>query len=274
MTYLKEKQLFITLLIFLLCLSTVNVKAKTIKPTDWWDPKNSESKPRSPLDNDEEDFNKYLNGSTTNSDEEAKLQAFKKNDPNYGAYKDENGRFHYYMAFMWSDERLKKGNNTWFDAEKECEKMNGHLVTITSEKEQKYIWNHYLSGIRGYIGLKQNFKGKWEWITGEPYSGKQAWNWMKGEPNNHSGDPNASLRDLPETCAAYFPVSRTETQTKWADVNFMSTEIFGFICEWDDYTADEIEANQKEEYKALMSSYEDNKMKELLKSKLEKILII
>jgi hypothetical protein len=61
---------------------------------------------------------------------------------------------------------------TWSDAKSYCEKMGGHLVTITSESEEEFIeqlidrhlMKHY------HIGLTDDRNSNYSWVTGEPFS--------------------------------------------------------------------------------------------------------
>lgn len=121
-------------------------------------------------------------------------------------YNPENG--HYYKAFN----EIK----SWDEAKALCEQMGGHLVTITSENEQKFLETNGLTG-RRWIGLSLDVSRAWSWVTGEPFDYE---NWADGEPNNSSNViPN-------ETCVALWPV-------KWNDLNNASREQNGYICEWE-----------------------------------------
>ncbi|MCR4937851.1 MAG: hypothetical protein K5987_06835 [Lachnospiraceae bacterium] len=83
----------------------------------------------------------------------------------------------YYMAFDYS--------NGWKDAKAICEEMDGHLLTISSAEEQKFIEDNILTENRGnryWIGATSegNDIGAFTWITGEEFGYT---NWSKGEPN-------------------------------------------------------------------------------------------
>ena len=73
----------------------------------------------------------------------------------------------------------------WNDAKKFCESFEGHLVTITSKEEQKWVDKSFRKPkldiwLGGYD--KKN-DGRWTWVTGEPwvyvnagvYMGKKKW---------------------------------------------------------------------------------------------------
>lgn len=76
---------------------------------------------------------------------------------------------------------------SWDDAKKQCERMGGYLVTITSQEEQNAV-NKLLSGAkrRGYfLGASDlNGKNSFGWITGEPFNYS---NWNPGEPSHSDG---------------------------------------------------------------------------------------
>ena len=107
---------------------------------------------------------------------------------------------------------------TWKDAKKACEKLGGHLVTITTSGEQKFLNMLNTQNKVFWIGYEriQDDSDDWRWITDEPIDYT---NWSSGEPNNYNGsESKASLR-----------------QEKWNDLNENSTgEIDGYICEWNE----------------------------------------
>ncbi|MGE0757856.1 MAG: lectin-like protein [Pirellulaceae bacterium] len=116
----------------------------------------------------------------------------------------DGGNGHYYE---YVDQDL-----TWVAAKSAAESMffmgiQGHLVTITSEAENNFVFQHVLppadSALGAWIGLTDDeaFGGMeslgksnpqvdgWRWLTGEPVS-FTAWNAFSAEPNN--GVPAAS----------------------------------------------------------------------------------
>ena len=106
----------------------------------------------------------------------------------------------------------------WEDAKKACEELGGHLVTITTSEEQKFL--EMLNSQRkvfwiGYERVSDDSEN-WQWITSEAIDYT---NWNDGEPNNYNGsESKASLRP-----------------DRWNDLNEDSTgEIEGYICEWDE----------------------------------------
>ena len=76
---------------------------------------------------------------------------------------------------------------SWDNAKRQCERMGGYLVTITSQDEQNAV-NKLLSGAkrRGYfLGASDlNGKSSFGWITGEPFNYT---NWNPGEPSHSDG---------------------------------------------------------------------------------------
>lgn len=72
------------------------------------------------------------------------------------------------------------------EAKKFCEVSGGHLATITSQEENKFITDKLLKYGRGdkywLGGTDENTEGKWRWLYGsEPFSYT---NWKLDEPNN------------------------------------------------------------------------------------------
>lgn len=110
---------------------------------------------------------------------------------------------------------------SWDEAKERCEKLEGHLVAITSRAEQKFVAELALAG-KGkaraalWIGYTDREKeGKWKWITGEK-SGFSYW--AAGEPNNSSAG---------EHCCEMW----LDSGGKWNDVGGNDYEQ-GFVCEW------------------------------------------
>ena len=56
---------------------------------------------------------------------------------------------------------------TWDQARAVCEKMGGHLITITSSEENAFLASMFPHGSWFWIGVKTTGKGP-EWVTGEP----------------------------------------------------------------------------------------------------------
>ena len=124
----------------------------------------------------------------------------------------ENG--HYYQRI---DTKM-----TWTDAKSYCEKLGGHLATITSASEDSFVYNNlvkYIIKDFGHIwigGDDIKKEGIWEWITGEKWNYQ---NWDENQPDNDQGH---------QDCLAYWYNS-----DKWDDDWCEYPNGFPFICEWD-----------------------------------------
>ena len=119
----------------------------------------------------------------------------------------------------------------WYDAYKICDRLDGHLVTITSDKEQAIITEiinsrtipvandyYYWAG-----GLQVD--ASWTWITGESF---EYLNWGSKEPD---GPKSQWLLAIASTSK----MSSGNTHYKvgeWEDLNNNQMEE-GFICEWE-----------------------------------------
>ena len=111
---------------------------------------------------------------------------------------------------------LVYGQYTWDEAKAKCEEMGGHLVTITSAAEQKFIEEINMFAQCLWIGGYRDAEHNWYWVTGEEWSYT---NWEVGEPNNSSN----VIPD--ENRVSIWP-------DKWNDLNQNNTEEQnGYICE-------------------------------------------
>ena len=71
----------------------------------------------------------------------------------------------------------------WIEAKAYCEKIGGHLATINTEEEQRFIEESFLTGSGNTYwlgGYAPETVQSFEWITGEEFSFT---NWDPGEPN-------------------------------------------------------------------------------------------
>lgn len=120
---------------------------------------------------------------------------------------------------------------TWDEAEAFCEKLGGHLVTITGENEQKFVERYLAKAEKQqsyWIGLTSGkSKAFSTWITKEAISYTK---WMDGNPD----------RNQPGTCAR-IAASEYADQNNWTmkrgtwdDESSTYYYINGFICEWDE----------------------------------------
>ena len=144
---------------------------------------------------------------------------------------------HYYKAY---DMKM-----TWHEAKAYCENLGGHLVTITSQEEQKFLndiiilgnKNRYFTG-----GYRVDSSSKWEWVTEETFSYT---NWKIREPNS-------SIEHYIEIFAKQYPSNDNPPIAigVWNNVmedgnvdgslefnprslvEFFGSDNVGFICEW------------------------------------------
>ena len=104
----------------------------------------------------------------------------------------------------------------WYDAYKMCDSLGGHLVTITSDKEQSVV-NELRTSISLdlWIGGIYNTNG-WNWITGEEFVYT---NWLKDQPNNYGG------------YQWVIKVTTSDNHPVWND--WKGIDKIGYICEWE-----------------------------------------
>ena len=108
-----------------------------------------------------------------------------------------NGHSYYYFS----------GNKSWDDAKAYCEKVGGHLVTITSQGEADFVKTLNSTHNAWIGGYKET---DWKWVTGE------AWSFTDWNTNQPSNEDRAAM-----------------ATTKWSTFDNNSTEVAGFVCEWD-----------------------------------------
>jgi len=143
----------------------------------------------------------------------------------------------------------------WTEAERACEKMDGHLVTITSKDEQQKI----VEMIETYSEAeKYNFwiggsdaeqEGTFKWVTGEPIPLDMSTeggyeNWKSGQPNNNDTSAEGD-QDYLQICCT--DINDTDRYGKWYDMSdtglsqtyegppyYKDPKYSGYICEWDE----------------------------------------
>ncbi len=80
----------------------------------------------------------------------------------------------YHGGTMFNGHEYKIGpaGLTWFDAKAACEEMGGHLVTITSLSEERFLMS-LIEDKNVWIGLTdENSEGVNKWVTGEDFPGE------------------------------------------------------------------------------------------------------
>jgi hypothetical protein len=81
---------------------------------------------------------------------------------------------------------------TWTEAAAQAGSLHGHLVTISSQAENDWVWRTFGGPDHGlWIGLSDLVEeGRWVWANGEPVTYT---NWDPGEPNNLGDEDYAQL---------------------------------------------------------------------------------
>jgi hypothetical protein len=125
---------------------------------------------------------------------------------------------------------------TWTQAKAFCESKGGHLVTITSEAEQREVFSLIADGQKELYWIGGQRAGNdWRWVTGEPW---EYTNWAYGSPDNYLGqDAYVEIYRVPHP----FIVERIAG--KWEDTpidntilgqeTFFSLAHIGIICEFE-----------------------------------------
>ena len=126
----------------------------------------------------------------------------------------------------------------WESAKVHCEKLGGHLATVTSAEEENFLKN-----LIGEKGTKNSYQlggyadkiGMWHWVTGEKFSYTH---WGAGQPDNYLG-----MEDVLMMYRKPNPLNPSSSQLgDWNDLRrdgtcnreaFFGTENLGLICEWD-----------------------------------------
>ncbi|MBQ8857591.1 MAG: GBS Bsp-like repeat-containing protein [Lachnospiraceae bacterium] len=110
--------------------------------------------------------------------------------------------------------------DSWTFFKTYAESVGGHLVTITSEDEQKAVEAMLDSSVSGYyIGATdEKTEGTWKWVSGENWSYT---NWSTGQPDNYAG-------------AEHYMIYQGSNINKWNDVPINNpTQGYSFIIEYE-----------------------------------------
>ncbi len=106
---------------------------------------------------------------------------------------------------------------SWHGARDYCRDLGGHLATIGSEQEQRFI-AQLADGRYLYLGATdEDEEGTWVWIDGTAFDYTS---WFGGQPNNWSDEDYLATYD----------------DGDWVDVHAEGEGFWmpiGFICEWD-----------------------------------------
>lgn len=107
---------------------------------------------------------------------------------------------------------------SWHEAVAACEQDAGHLVTISSDEENAFVYD--LNPYTWLGATDEQVEGVWAWVTGEPFDYT---NWAPGEPNN-SSNPG----ELPEHWLGYWGDPYVG---QWNDLPDEVTK--SFVCEYE-----------------------------------------
>ncbi|XP_069436599.1 C-type lectin domain family 4 member K isoform X2 [Ovis canadensis] len=107
-------------------------------------------------------------------------------------------------------------SKTWYSAQQMCISRDSHLTSVTSEREQEFLYRT-AGGLPYWIGLtKAGSEGDWHWVDGTPFNKVQSEKfWIPGEPNNYGNN---------EHCVNL----KTSSLRSWNDASCDNT--FPFIC--------------------------------------------
>ncbi|HEX3027894.1 MAG TPA: lectin-like protein [Clostridia bacterium] len=97
-----------------------------------------------------------------------------------------------------------------------CDLFGGHLVTITSQAEQDFVFSLVGTSDTWLGGELKN--GKWTWVTGENFSAYQ--NWIPGQPSDPEDEQYLGI---------------WEGKGQWNDYRASSSNIY--VCEWENNTS-------------------------------------
>lgn len=132
---------------------------------------------------------------------------------------------HHYKVF--TDEKL-----SWNAANTKCKAMGGHLVTITSQREQDFIDTLYTTAYdtTAWIGLFRTRgyrdNGPFEWVTEEPITYTR---WTDGAP--YQDDYYDSRRR--QCWMHYVYIFTNKAKKNWWSNDENANELRYYICEWD-----------------------------------------
>lgn len=137
------------------------------------------------------------------------------------------------LSYKTSRYKFAPGPITWNDAKRRAEAMGGHLATITSSEEQRWLQRSLPTGIKAVtLGGELAPNGKWRWITGEPWS-FTAW----ARKPDGTGEPNGAGSNAKLEYMTYF----YGPDGGWNDIFEdeavkINQSIRAFLVEWDNST--------------------------------------
>lgn len=112
-------------------------------------------------------------------------------------------------------------NMTWNEAENYCKERGGHLVTITSEEEQRKVYGLIKDGDYDAYWMGASVIGaKWSWVTDEPFDYQL---WAVGEPDESE-----------EGMCLQMYLENGNWDDTWVDGDHAEgIKSHGFICEYE-----------------------------------------
>jgi hypothetical protein len=113
------------------------------------------------------------------------------------------------------------GDATWVEADRICGGLGGHLCTVTSAGESRFVKGLPSESSRFlWLGAADaDADGSWTWVTGERFSYTD---WLPGEPNGGDRETYLLMTD-------YYTGS-----WGWNDgTDEVYSGMFGYICEWE-----------------------------------------
>lgn len=132
----------------------------------------------------------------------------KKDIPEGAVRNGANG--HYYYLFE---------SNSWSEAKAWCSIHGGHLATLTSGAENKFVFDYMKSQEvnSAVFGLSdEEEEGKWKWVTGESFDYS---NWGENQPDGGTWENYGQFYEY-------------INDYEWNDTSISSRSGY-YICEWD-----------------------------------------
>ena len=143
------------------------------------------------------------------------------------------------MRYNGNDYLLFNESVSWTDAQKACERIGGHLVTISDHEENTAVTELIKDNLHQnyWIGLHMDeTNNRWAWVTGETLSENSYKNWAAYEPSQTT-DAQYGIENVAHIVSNH-PKNK-KAEGSWNDhFNFyknpasvFETCKFGFICE-------------------------------------------
>lgn len=139
------------------------------------------------------------------------------------------GNGHWYDV-VWVDTGL-----SWEAARDMADQSGGHLVTLTTDEENSFVWDFLNDNLADRTEYKNYWlggsdvleEGTWAWVTGEYWSiSDYLDNWHPGEPNNGAGGQYEGMQD-------YLHFWDTDSGL-WDDMHNYS-HVGGYVIEYEQY---------------------------------------